>query len=85
MNKILAGIYIFQISFSVVFGDNSNDESSVCQAQDPARDVAFVRIGRYRKESYPSRHNSIKISYFPQVDSLTKAQNIRKHIYYPNT
>jgi hypothetical protein len=55
--KILKIIYIFQISISVVLGDSSNNESSFCEAQDPARDVAFVRIGRYRKESSPTRQD----------------------------
>jgi len=64
MIKILTAICIFRMCFSVVFGDSSNYESSNCENRDPARDVAFVRIGRYRKKAYPSRHNSIKISSF---------------------
>jgi len=64
MIKILKIICIFQMCLSVTFGDSSNYESSVCEAQDPARDVAFVRIGRYRKKLNPTRHNSIKMSFF---------------------
>ena len=49
----------------MTFCDSSNDDLSVCEIQDPARDVGFVRIGRYRKEFlYPSIYISIQSSSF---------------------
>ncbi|CAG9807028.1 unnamed protein product [Chironomus riparius] len=43
--------FIFIIFFANIFCDNSIEremrESSICENNDPVRDVAFVRIGRY--------------------------------------
>ena len=74
--KIFTAIYVSLVYVLVTFCDSSNDDLSVCEIQDPARDVGFVRIGRYRKEFlYPSIYISIQ--------SGSKAGHEKCSIKYP--
>jgi len=53
MKTTVVAIIFFSLGLTTIFCDDFNDsliESSICDTSGPVRDVAFVRIGRFRKE-----------------------------------